>query len=80
LGAHARSTAPERKVLEFYKEYMVACDQPIPEKSELKLDYLFCNMDVKNYITEELYNKIIHAYKSGVYGDLAGDNDYFTHT
>jgi hypothetical protein len=50
---------------------MAACDQPIPEKSELKLDCLFRNMDVENYIKKELYNKIIHAYKSVVYGDLA---------
>jgi hypothetical protein len=80
LWAHAQSTKPEEKVLEFYQKYMTACAQQFSEKPDAELDGLFCNMDIKNYVTQELYKKIIHAYKAGVYGDLAGDRDYFTHT
>jgi glucose-6-phosphate 1-dehydrogenase len=80
LWAHAQSTKPEKKVLEFYQKYMTACARPFLEQPNLELDGLFCNMDIKNYVTQELYKKIVHAYKAGVYGDLAGDSDYFTHT
>lgn len=80
LWAHAQSTKPEQKVLDFYKKYMTACAQPFLEQPNLELDGLFCNMDIKSYVTQELYKKIVHAYKAGFYGDLAGDSDYFTHT
>lgn len=80
LWANAQSTTPAQEVLEFYQKYMTACAQPFMEKPNLELDGLFCNMDIKNYVTSQIYKKIIHAYKAGVYGDLAGDSDYFTHT
>ena len=78
--AYAQNGKPEQKVLEFYQKYMTACAQPSMDEPNHELDGLFCNMDIKNYITSQLYKKIIHAYKAGVYGDLAGDRDYFTHT
>ncbi|MBO1324826.1 YbjP/YqhG family protein [Acetobacter sp. TBRC 12305] len=80
LWVRAQRITPEQKVLEFYQNYMTACAQPFPGKSKVNLDGLFCNMDIKNYVTKTLYKKIIHAYKSGIYGDLTGDRDYFTHT
>ncbi|MEZ7136992.1 DUF3828 domain-containing protein [Komagataeibacter sp. SM21] len=78
--AYAQNGKPEQKVLEFYQKYMTACAQPSMDEPNRELDGLFCNMDIKNYVTSQLYKKIIHAYKTGVYGDLAGDRDYFTHT
>jgi hypothetical protein len=80
VWAHAQGTKPEQKVLEFYQKYATACDQQSPEKPDVDPDDLFCNVDIKKYITQGLYKKIVHAYKAGVYGDLAGDRDYFTHT
>ena len=80
LWAYAQSVKPEQTVLEFYQKYMTACAQPSTDEPNRELDGLFCNMDIKNYVTNHLYKKIIHAYKTGVYGDLAGDSDYFTHT
>ncbi|WP_102324891.1 DUF3828 domain-containing protein [Komagataeibacter saccharivorans] len=80
LWAHAQSTTPAQEVLEFYQKYMTACAQPSMDEPNRELDGLFCNMDIKNDVTSQLYKKIIHAYKAGIYGDLAGDRDYFTHT
>lgn len=80
LWAYAQSAKPAQEVLEFYQKYMAACAQPSMDEPNRKLDGLFCNMDIKDYVTSQLYKKIIHAYKAGVYGDLAGDRDYFTHT
>jgi hypothetical protein len=78
--AYAQSTVPEQKVLRFYKKYMIACDHVFSDDTGSNLSGLFCNMDIEKYITKGLHKKIIHAYKSGTYGDLTGGGNYFTHT
>ena len=78
--AYAQSSTPAQEVLEFYQKYMTTCDQLFSNETGNNLDGLFCNMDIEKYITKGLHKKIIHAYKSGTYGDLTGGGNYFTHT
>jgi hypothetical protein len=78
--AYAQSTVPEQKVLNFYQKYMTSCGKMFSKNTKNNLSSLFCNMDIEKYITTGLHKKIIHAYKSGTYGDLTGGGDYFTHT
>jgi hypothetical protein len=80
LSTYAQSGTPAQEVLKFYQKYITTCDQLFSNETGNNLDGLFCNMDIEKYITKGLHRKIIHAYKSGTYGDLTGDRNYFTHT
>ena len=78
--AYAQNTKPEQTVLEFYKKYMITCDQLFSNFEIKNRDGLFCNMDIEKYITKGLHKKIAHAYETGTYSDLTGNRNYFTHT